>query len=88
MICINIINVLEFKKELLRRCNKIDSKLDRIDGRLIILEEMLHSGINDKKDEYFDIEEFVSLPLKTIDDMTKLEFDLQDADFFNKMVRL
>lgn len=86
MICINIINILEFKKEILRKCNKIDSKLERIDGRLIVLEERLQS-INDTKNEFVDLEDFLSLPLKTIDDVTNLEFQLQDANFFNKTVR-
>jgi len=86
LICINIINILEFKKEILRKCNKIDSKLERIDGRLIVLEEKLQS-INDTKNEFVDLEDFLSLPLKTIDDVTNLEFQLQDANFFNKTVR-
>lgn len=86
MICINIINTLEFKKEILRKCNKIDSKLERIDGRLTVLEERLQN-INDIKNEYVDLEDFVCLPLKTIDDVINLEFQLQDANFFNKTVR-
>jgi len=86
LICINIINILEFKKEILRKCNKIDSKLERIDGRLIILEERLQSS-NDIKNEYVDLDDFISLPLTTIDDVKNLEFQLQDVNFFNKTVR-
>ncbi|XP_011863441.1 PREDICTED: troponin I-like [Vollenhovia emeryi] len=80
--------ITEFMKEILRRCNKIDSKLDRIDGRSIIIEEKIQSGSNDIRNEHFDVEDFVNLPLKTIDDMANLELELQDANFFNKTVRL
>lgn len=72
----------------MRKCNKIDSKLDRIDGRLIALEEKLPNGINDPNNEYFDIEECINLLLKNINDMIVFELDLQDANFFNKLVRL
>lgn len=85
--CINIINILEFQKEIFRRFNKIESKLDRIDGRLQIFEEKIDKGITEKND-YLKVEELVSLPLQTVDDMAKLESDLQDDNFFNNMVSL
>lgn len=75
-------------KEILRRCNKIDSKLDRIDARSIVIEEKLQRSSNDIKNENFDVEDFVNLSLKTVDDMTNFEFELQDANFFNKTVKL
>lgn len=81
------INILEFKKELFRKCNKIDAKLDRIDGRLSSLEDKLKNGINYETKEHLDIEEFVSFPLETKEAVEKLELDLQDADFFKDMVR-
>lgn len=81
------INILELKKELLRRLNKIDAKLDRIDGKLNSLEERLENGISNKCKEYFDITEVVSFPLKTKEAMETLDLDLQDADFYKNMVR-
>jgi len=79
--------MLEFQKELFRKLNRIDARLDHIDDRVKNIEEKLESGISHKNNEYFDISEIASFPLKTKEDLEKLEVDLQDADFFKNMVR-
>ncbi|XP_039306313.1 uncharacterized protein LOC113004659 isoform X3 [Solenopsis invicta] len=76
---------IDLKKELLRRCNKMDAKLDRIDGKLNSLEEKLENSLKNKKHD-IDITEIVSFPLKTKEDLDKLELDLQEADFFKNMI--
>jgi len=84
---IYLIKMLEFQKELFRKLNRIDARLDRIDDRVKNIEEKLESGISHTNKEYFDISEIASFPLKTKEDLEKLEVDLQDADFFKNMVR-
>jgi len=84
---IYLIKLLEFQKELFRKLNRIDARLDRIDDRVKNIEEKLESGISHKNKEYFDISEIASFPLKTKEDLEKLEVDLQDVDFFKNMVR-
>lgn len=56
-----------------------------IDGRLNSLEEKLENS--HKNNEYIGITEYISFPLKTKEDLDKLELDLQDADFFKNMVK-
>lgn len=85
MVLYYIINILDFQKEIFRRFNKIEFKLDRIDGRMQIVEEKIDKGTTEKND-YIQIDDLVSLPLQTVDDVTKLELDLQDANFLNNMV--
>lgn len=85
MVLYYIINILDFQKEIFRQFNKIEFKLDRIDGRMQIVEEKIDKGTTEKND-YIQIDDLVSLPLQTVDDVTKLELDLQDANFLNNMV--
>lgn len=88
MVCINIINILEFKKELLRTCNQIKSKLERIDGRLQILEEGMENNITEQKIADLNVYDFVDLPLQTIEDVRKLDLDLKNERFYNSMVKV
>ncbi|KYM98117.1 hypothetical protein ALC62_11190 [Cyphomyrmex costatus] len=75
----------EFQKEIFRRFNKIEFKLDRIDERKQIFEEKVDKGITEKN-VYINIDDLVSLPLQMVDDMTTLEANLQDANFFYNIV--
>ncbi|KYN12112.1 hypothetical protein ALC57_15726 [Trachymyrmex cornetzi] len=79
--------VIQFKKELLRTCNQIKSKLDRIDGRLQILEEIENNN-TEKKIVDLDVYDFVDLPLQTIEDVRKLDLDLKNERFYNSMVKV
>lgn len=49
------------------------------------LEEKLENNLKNKKHD-IDITEIVSFPLKTKEDLDKLELDLQEADFFQNMI--
>ncbi|KYN09078.1 hypothetical protein ALC57_18816 [Trachymyrmex cornetzi] len=84
---VRIFGTAKFQKELLRKLNRIDAKLDRINDKLHSIEEKLDGGINHKNTEYFDIAEIALFPLKTKEDLEKLERDLQNADVFKNMVR-
>lgn len=68
--------------------NQTDSKLNGIEGKLQILLGMVEmmSSHPDEANHKINVEELVSLPLKTIDEMKKLQVDLQDENFFNSMV--
>jgi len=72
--------------EILRRLNQIMAKLSSIDDRLCKIEENQNSAQKNK--EISVLQEFVTLPLKTNEEVNNMEKDLENQDFFEQMVNI
>lgn len=75
---------LDIQPEILRRLNQILAKLNSIDDRLCKVEE--NQNITQKNKEISVLQELVTLPLKTNEELQNMEKDLENQDFFEQMV--
>jgi len=66
--------------------NQILTKLNLVNDRLCKIEA--NQINNTTKKEVSILEEFVVLPLKTHEQVQNMEKDLEDQDFFKKMVNI
>lgn len=73
--------------EILRRLNQIFTKLNLVDDRLCKIEANQIIN-NTTKKEASILEKFVALPLKIHKQVQNMEKDLEDQDFFEKMVNI
>ncbi|XP_012215828.2 uncharacterized protein [Linepithema humile] len=83
----NITSTLDKDKntlpEILRKLNQIFAKLSSIDNRLSKLEE---KGCTHENKEILSVlQEFVSLPLKSNEELQNMEKDLEDKEFLEQM---
>ncbi|XP_039306928.1 uncharacterized protein LOC120358143 [Solenopsis invicta] len=69
--------------EILRRLNQTLAKLNSIDDRLCKVEE--NQNITQKNKEISVLQELVTLPLKTNEELQNMEKDLENQDFFEQM---
>lgn len=73
----------------MRKLNQIFAKLSSIEGKLFELEEKGNSCCTHRNKEMISVlQEFVSLPLKSNEEVQNMEKDLEDKEFFEQMVSI
>lgn len=80
---------IDILPEILRKLNQIFAKLSSIEGKLFELEEKGNSCCTHRNKEMISVlQEFVSLPLKSNEEVQNMEKDLEDKEFFEQMVSI